>query len=322
MAHTRITHMGPVQSPPEAAPSQPSISTPSGTTTPVTVLASQGTQGNAHAQGQLGPLPPEGGPAASVRPWERADWWSDDEAACRVPMRCDPPATTPPTQPTPTETPDQRLARIQARAVASAERENAAGVTEDLGDNRGTRVGVYQREAGINPGQQWCGAFAAHNYRQAATEEGASFTGARRLESDRKARNYFLYRNADRADGRPSGRDDTLRAQHEGEGSARRYMTLRGSAGDREATEAQGRGGSHEAYDSPEQMPIRPGDTVIEDGHVAMVRSYDPRTGEIQTIEGNNGDRVTTGHINVRSPNFRGIGRPAAGDFQPAGRRR
>jgi hypothetical protein len=216
------------------------------------------------------------------------------------------------------ETQDARLARYQSAAMNSARSELADGVKENRrrGPNRGDRVEEYARKAGMRPGE-WCGHFTAWNYTSAAEAGGARFTGQKRLHSYQKARSYFMYRSYTSNSRSTIEKNNALRAQHEQQGSTRRYMTFSGSVGDKYASR---RNLPHETYTDPSQLPIREGDTALfAHGHVGMVESYNRNSGLLTTIEGNVGDRVQRKTYDLNDPavraKFDGFGRPAAGDF-------
>jgi hypothetical protein len=209
---------------------------------------------------------------------------------------------------------DARLADLQSRTMDSARRELAAGV-RDRGGNRGERVDQYARSAGMPEGGAWCGYFTQFNYDQAARENRGRFGGA--LHSFEKARSFFGYRSYTDARATTNARLDALREQHQGEGSARRFMVLEGSSGQRWA-ERNNR--PHEVFD-PGTLPLRAGDTALFNrGHVGLVEGYDPRTGILTTIEGNaGGGQVLRREYDLNDPavraRFEGFGRPALGDF-------
>lgn len=213
---------------------------------------------------------------------------------------------------------DAELARLQGRAVSSAQRELAAGVREDhrIGEDRGPRIDQYARNAGMPAGGAWCGYFTGFNYSEAARESGMRFRENVRFHSMQKARSYFEYRTYTNASRAENQRLDTLRAEHEQQGSTRRWMTLSGSGGEQHARTHQR---PHEVFE-PNTLPIRPGDTaVFSRGHLGMVEAYDRESGRLTTIEGNSGDRVTRRTYDLNDPRdrarFEGFGRPARGDF-------
>lgn len=220
---------------------------------------------------------------------------------------------------TPAARADGELAQLQARTMDAARRDLAAGVREEpaLGDNRGRRVDQYARDAGMSPGGEWCGYFSSFQYSEAARSAGGTFEGRHHMHSMQKARAFFEYRSY--TDNRPATnqRLDELRARHEAEGSARRWMTLSGSGGERHAVS---HGRPHEVYE-PSTLPLRAGDTAIfSHGHVGLVESYDQATGRLVTIEGNtSGGRVARHEYDLNDPRvrarFEGFGRPARGDF-------
>jgi hypothetical protein len=216
---------------------------------------------------------------------------------------------------------DDRLADIQQKSVASAQKELAAGVKEDpsMGSNRGKRIDQYAKGNGMPPGGEWCGYFTGHNYTQAAKETGTKFSGQMRLHSFQKARSYFMYRNYTDNSKQTIAKDEALKQQHTSEGSARRYMTFQGSSGDKYATKNKL---EHEVYTDAKDLPIRPGDTALfSHGHVGMVEGYDAKSGTLTTIEGNVGNKVVRKTYDLNDPEVRkkfdGFGRPAAGDFTP-----
>lgn len=234
-----------------------------------------------------------------------------------------PSAPAAPIQATPTvgqTAADAQLQAIQSRTIASARRELEAGVREDhrLGDNRSPRIDQYARDAGMNPGGQWCGYFTGFNYAEAARESGGRFRSNVHFHSFQKARAYFEYRNYTNNSATENRRLDELRTQQEAEGSTRRWMVLSGSGGERHARDHQR---PYEAYE-PNNLPIREGDTALfSRGHVGLVESYDPGSGRLVTIEGNSiGEAVRRREYNLNDPRdraaFDGFGRPARGDFE------
>jgi peptidoglycan hydrolase-like protein with peptidoglycan-binding domain len=216
---------------------------------------------------------------------------------------------------------DAELQRLQESTIASARRELAAGVHEDLGDNRGTRIDQYARDGGMGTGMEWCGFFTGFNYNEAARESGGRFKENIRFHSFQKARAYFEYRTYTNASATENARQDGLQAQHQAEGSTRRWMVLNGSGGHRHATQNNR---PHETYE-PSTLPIRAGDTALfTRGHVGLVESYDATSGRLTTIEGNaGGGRVRRKTYDLNNPSdraaFDGFGRPARGDFEIAG---
>ncbi|MDP2342335.1 MAG: peptidoglycan-binding domain-containing protein [Deltaproteobacteria bacterium] len=214
---------------------------------------------------------------------------------------------------------DARVAELQRRTMASATQELDAGVREDpsMGNNRSARIDQYAKSGGMNAGQEWCGHFTAFNYTTAAKGEGLKFSGQDRMHSYQKARSYFMYSNY--TDNKPAtkAKDAALRESHVADGSARRYMTFPGSTGDRYASQNKL---PHEVIASPQDMPLRAGDTALfSHGHVGLVESYNPATGLLTTIEGNSGNKVARRTYDLNDPavraKFDGFGRPASGDF-------
>ncbi|MEQ9502257.1 MAG: peptidoglycan-binding domain-containing protein [Deltaproteobacteria bacterium] len=220
-----------------------------------------------------------------------------------------------PVTPSAGQTPaDAELAALQSRTMDSARRE--IGVREIGSTNRGARVDQYAQRSRMREGYAWCGFFTGFNYSEAAREAGGEFTGINGMHSMQKARAFFEYRNY--TDNRRATNDslDQLREQHVAEGSARRWMTLRGSGGQRHAAQ---RNRPHEVYE-PENLPIRAGDTALfSRGHVGLVEGYDPATGQLTTIEGNTARGVVRRSYDLSDPQvraqFEGFGRPARGDF-------
>jgi peptidoglycan hydrolase-like protein with peptidoglycan-binding domain len=299
-----------------------------GTDTMRALLPDLATLGDGYAPAN-GPAPraPQQGaqrPAGAVR----ARDLQQEEEALRRPRGPSPTAETGQTGPTTGPTPvapspppsgpaDARLAQIQQNAVGSAQRELAAGVREDhsIGNNRGARVDQYARNARMPEGGEWCGYFTQFNYSQAAQEAGGDFRGS--LHSFQKARSFFNYRDYTNASRSRNQELDTLRSQHEQQGSSRRFMVLEGSTGQDWAARNNR---PAEVY-QPNNLPIRPGDTILFNfGHVGMVEGYDPATGRLTTVEGNVGNRVQRKTYDLNDPRVRarieGFGRPAAGDFE------
>ena len=95
-------------------------------------------------------------------------------------------------------------------------------------------------------------------------------------------------------------------------------MAIEGSQGQRYAA---ARNLPHETYSDHRQLPIREGDTALfQRGHIGLVKSYDPNSGILVTMEGNAGDRVQERRYDLSDPavlrGFDGFGRPALGDFR------
>ncbi len=221
-------------------------------------------------------------------------------------------------EPVPAGAGDARLAELQRRTMASATHELEAGVREDAGNpNRGTRIDQYARSGGMPAGQEWCGHFTAFNYTTAAGAEGLHFAGQQRMHSYQKARSFFMYSNYTDNSAGTRAANAQLRTQQTEEGSARRYLTFPGSTGDRYA---EAHHLPHEVINSPSELPIRAGDTVLfSHGHVGLVEGYDPASGRLTTIEGNTNNRVQRHTYDLNDPavraRFDGFGRPASGDF-------
>ena len=219
---------------------------------------------------------------------------------------------------------DQRLVDLQRQSLRFAEGE--LGVKEvPPRSNRGPRVDEYARSAGMpngsrKKGGEWCAYFVNFAYTNTAKANGGKFTGQKRLHSYQKNYAYFAYgsytgknRSAIRA------KNEALRKQHEAQGSTRRYMAIEGSRGHRYA---KTRKLPHEAYTDYRKLPIREGDTVLfRRGHVGMVKSYDPNTGKLVTVEGNVGSKVRQFEYDLSKQRvfdrFDGFGRPALGDLVP-----
>jgi peptidoglycan hydrolase-like protein with peptidoglycan-binding domain len=237
------------------------------------------------------------------------------EAPSREPIR--PPIHAP----IPTGGPaDQRLAALQSQAVRFAEGET--GVRETGGNNRGARVDQYARNAGMPVGGEWCAYFVNFAYSETARANGGDFSGRLRLHSYQKNYAYFAYGSYTARDQRRAREDGlALRAQHEAQGSTRRYMAIEGSDGHRYAAS---RNLPHEVYRDHRELPIREGDTALfRRGHVGMVKSYDPSTGQLVTMEGNTAQGVCERRYDLSDPavlaRFDGFGRPALGDLTGAG---
>ncbi len=220
--------------------------------------------------------------------------------------------------PTPSTPPVSGLAARLAGAMDHARAELALGVRETGGANRGPRVDLYARTAGMGVGGEWCGYFASFCYTQAAKDAGAQFAGQQQLHSVQKARAWFLYRSytLDWTAARLAAWEQT-RATHRAQGATRRFMTLRGSTGDGFASSA---GLPHDVFGRFQELPLVAGDYVLWSGHMGLVESWDAATGRLVTIEGNTSDRVARRTYDLSVPSVRGtflgFGRPAPGDFQ------
>ncbi len=209
---------------------------------------------------------------------------------------------------------DAELASLQARTIDAARGE--IGVREIGSSNRGARVDQYARRSNMPVGGAWCGFFTGFNYSEAAREAGGEFTGINGFHSMQKARSFFEYRSFTDNSASTNASLDALREQHVAEGSARRWMTLAGSGGQRHAA---ARNRPHEVYE-PHDLPIRAGDTALfSRGHVGLVESYDRDTGQLTTVEGNTARGVVRRSYDLNDPEvragFEGFGRPARGDF-------
>jgi hypothetical protein len=221
----------------------------------------------------------------------------------------------------PTDGPaDQRLAAMQQQAVNFAVSET--GVDEIGNSNRSARVDQYARNAGMPEGGEWCAYFVNFAYSETARANGGDFSGRTRLHSYQKNYAYFAYGSYTARDQRRAREDGlALRQQHEAEGSTRRYMAIEGSDGHRFAAN---RNLPHEVYSDHRQLPIRAGDTALfRRGHVGMVKSYDPATGQLVTMEGNTGRGVCERRYDLSDPavlaRFDGFGRPALADLSASG---
>jgi hypothetical protein len=232
--------------------------------------------------------------------------------------------------PAPAETPDDELGARQAKAVESALQEWRAGVHETTGPNRGPRIDQYVRNAKMPLGLEWCGMFDAFNLSQ------VGFGQPWALASYRKARDFFLYRDFVSNTGSAANQKlDTLREKQRDEGSERQYFLLEGSnsptvklAHDY-STRYQHYDPAANTFDA-QHLPIRPGDTVLfSHSHIGMVESYDPASGQLNTVEGNatglgvdgkqHTDAVVRKSYDLNDPQVRklfdGFGRPALGDL-------
>lgn len=222
------------------------------------------------------------------------------------------PAPTPASRP-----PASVLAARLAGAMDHARAELALGVRESGGANRGPRVDLYARTAGMGVGGEWCGYFASFCYTQAAKDAGVQFAGQQQLHSVQKARAWFLYRlMQDWTAARLAAWEQT-RAAHRAQGGTRRFLTLQGSSGDAFASSA---GLPHHVFARYQELPLVAGDYVLWTGHMGLVESWDAATGRLVTIEGNTGDRVARHTYDLSVPSVRGrflgFGRPAPGDFE------
>lgn len=217
------------------------------------------------------------------------------------------------------------LERLQRLAIESARRELERGVCEIGGTNRGPRVDLYAQVAGMSSGRAWCGFFASFNYAQAARATGRRWVGQQALHSVGKVRAFFLYRSyTQRWTSERVARWEAIRRQHRTERSARRYMVLTGSSGERYA---RSRRLTCEVFAGYRDLPLRAGDYVVwsrgaGQGHIGLVESYDPAQGRLITIEGNTSNRVRRRSYDLRRADVRagidGFGRPALGDFVPS----
>ncbi len=220
---------------------------------------------------------------------------------------------------------DAQLSQLQDRAVRFAESE--IGVHESGGTNRGARVDQYARNAGMPEGGAWCAYFVDFAYSETARANGADFSGRTKLHSYQKNYAWFAYGSYTARDQRRAREDGlALRAQHEAEGSTRRYLAIEGSEGHRFAAS---RNLPHEVYSDYRELPVRAGDTALfRRGHVGMVKSYDASTGQLVTIEGNTANGVAERSYDLSDPavlaRFDGFGRPALSDLagDPSGDRR
>ena len=214
------------------------------------------------------------------------------------------------------QTPDQQLAELQLLAIASAQKELAAGVKEIGNTNTGPRVDEYAKEARMNTGGKWCGYFANWNYAVAAKDLEGRFKGPS-LHSKPKACYSFLYRSYTNNTRSKMQELDTLKANHEAAGSTRQFFVFEGSQGHALA----------KSLNQPcvvagdyRELDIRPGDTALWDrSHIGMVESYNKETGILTTIEGNLGGRVRRKQYDLTNAadrnQFTGFGRPSLEDF-------
>ena len=214
------------------------------------------------------------------------------------------------------QTPDQQLAELQLLAVASAQKELAAGVREIGNTNTGPRVDEYAKEARMNTGGKWCGYFTNWNYAVAAKDLEGRFKGPS-LHSKPKACYSFLYRSYTNDSGSKMRELDTLKANHEAAGSTRQFFVFEGSQGH---ALAKSLNQPCVIADNYRELDIRPGDTALWDrSHVGMVESYNKETGILVTIEGNLGGRVRRKQYDLTNAadrnQFTGFGRPSLEDF-------
>lgn len=220
--------------------------------------------------------------------------------------------------PVPTGGPaDDRLRALQSQAVRVAEGELGVRETPPR-TNRGPRVDQYARNAGMPVGGAWCAYFVNYAYSETARGNGGDFSGRHTIHSYQKSYAWFSYGSLtarDQARARADGA--ALRERHQAAGSTRRFMAIEGSPGDRYAS---ARDLPHEVYRNHRELPIRAGDTALfRRGHVGMVKSYDPATGALVTIEGNTANGVTERRYDLSDPavlaRFDGFGRPALSDL-------
>ncbi len=214
------------------------------------------------------------------------------------------------------QTPDQQLAELQLLAVASAQKELAAGVREIGNTNTGPRVDEYAKEARMNTGGKWCGYFTNWNYAVAAKDLEGRFKGPS-LHSKPKACYSFLYRSYTNDSRSKMQELDTLKANHEAAGSTRQFFVFAGSQGH---ALAKSLNQPCVVADDYRELDIRPGDTALWDrSHVGMVESYNKETGILVTIEGNLGGRVRRMQYDLKDAadrnQFTGFGRPSLEDF-------
>lgn len=271
------------------------------------------------------PAPREGRPEASARAGSapRALPASAPRASSSASSPRASSSASAPALPSPGEV--RGLERLQRLAIESARRELALGVREVGAPNRGPRVDLYARVAGMPSGGQWCGYFASFNYAQAARSQGRSWTGQRSLHSVGKVRAFFLYRSyTQRWTSERVARWEEIRRAHQAQRSVRRYMVLSGSSGQRYAA---ARRLSCEVFAGFRDLPLRPGDFVVwsrgsGQGHLGLVETYQPSSGRLATIEGNTSNRVRRRTYDLSQEAQRrgidGFGRPALGDFVPS----
>lgn len=213
-------------------------------------------------------------------------------------------------------------------SVYSAEKELKSGVKETNGPNRSKRIDQYARNSQFSPGNEWCGFFVAYNYAQ------SGFKHSPDLASYQKARDFFMYRSLTNRSYRTNSGLDNLRSQHETDNSSRKYVMLQESP-NISYVKANKNLFSHynveENTYNYKNIPIASGDAVLfTRGHIGIVKSYDPNSGKLVTIEGNasgkgydgkvkHGAVVTNEYDLSKSSErrkFDGFGRPALGDFE------
>lgn len=169
--------------------------------------------------------------------------------------------------------------------VDSGIKEWQSGVKESGGSNRGPRIDTYAKNSKFGKGYEWCGFFVAFNYSE------AGFKTPEHFASYQKARDFFLYRSYTSRDSGLHARLDQQRASDTAAGSTRQYFAM-AESNVFEYIDAYGRYYEHidpEALKHTWQnIPIQPGDVALfNHGHVGMVVSYDQRSGELVTLEGN-----------------------------------
>ena len=212
--------------------------------------------------------------------------------------------------------------------VNSGLKEWQSGVKESGGRNQGPRINEYAKNSKFGKGYEWCGFFTAFNYSQAGFKHPESFA------SYQKARDFFLYRSYTSRDSGLHARLDQQREQDKASGSSRQYFAM-AESNVFEYVDAYKRYYGHidpaDLKHTWQDIPIQPGDVALfNHGHVGMVISYDPGSGELVTVEGNtagegpDGKRWTQAVVRKRydlskasdRKKFDGFGRPADSDFE------
>ncbi len=171
------------------------------------------------------------------------------------------------------EVADAVLASIQLEAVGLAEADVGAAT------DSGAVHDAAARDAGMSRDLNWCGFYARWSYRFAGTPPDlrAALFHVDNVEA------LFRYRNGDRTPARViiNGTAQELQQVHNDRGIPRQWW-------DADAIRAAGAA-----------LPLRPGDIVLVDNagapgpnHIQMVRSWDPATRMLFTIDGNGGGYV------------------------------
>jgi hypothetical protein len=175
--------------------------------------------------------------------------------------------------------------QLQQIMVDSGIKEWQAGVRESGGSNVGARINQYAANSKFGTGYEWCGFFTAWNYSQAGFKYPENFA------SYQKSRDFFLYRSYTSRSANLHQQLDQLRQQHQSSGSSRQYMIMKESPTFdyvKDHRQYYGHVNLDQMTYNWQNIPIQAGDVALfSHGHVAMVISYDTRSGRLETVEGN-----------------------------------